>query len=232
MYSASGNCGQILATVVVDEWHNSGPQDLVTLSLCIQCASIKCALCSLCKTYASSYHNPTTTTGRSVHWHQQTTHPQDIAHTVCHLPWTVKKNKNRFIHEEHLSNTPDAIECERLPAQTATSMDCSQGETLMRMTSMSVLQSACQLHASSKLATSVASCCVIKLHPDWLFTVGKLILYSCHLISILLCHTCEVLWQIPAMEKCSVTQIYTDLWTIFERNRSFVHLENALGLWV
>ncbi len=59
MFSASRNCVQILATwgpciimlqhevMVVDEWHNNGPQDLVTVSLCIQNAINKMHLCSL-----------------------------------------------------------------------------------------------------------------------------------------------------------------------------------------
>ena len=33
--------------MVVDEWHNNGPQDLVTVSLCIQNAINKMHLCSL-----------------------------------------------------------------------------------------------------------------------------------------------------------------------------------------
>ncbi len=37
------------------------------------------------------------------------------------------------------------------------------------------LQSACQFHATSKLATSVALCCVIKLHIlKWPFIVASL----------------------------------------------------------
>ncbi len=38
--------------MVVDEWHNNGPQDLVTVSLCIQNAINKMHLCSLFITYA------------------------------------------------------------------------------------------------------------------------------------------------------------------------------------
>jgi len=33
--------------MVVDEWHNNGPQDLITVSLCIQNAINKMHLCSL-----------------------------------------------------------------------------------------------------------------------------------------------------------------------------------------
>ncbi len=53
--------------MVVDEWHNNGPQDLVTVSLCIQNAINKMHLCSLSITYACPYHNPTTTIGHSIH---------------------------------------------------------------------------------------------------------------------------------------------------------------------
>ncbi len=43
--------------MVVDEWRNNGPQDLVTVSLCIQNAINKMHLCSLSITYACPYHN-------------------------------------------------------------------------------------------------------------------------------------------------------------------------------
>jgi hypothetical protein len=33
--------------MVVDEWHNNGPQDLLTVSLCIQIANDEMQLCSL-----------------------------------------------------------------------------------------------------------------------------------------------------------------------------------------
>ena len=39
-------------------------------------------------------------------------------------------------------------------------------------------------------------------------------------------------WIFSAKEKCSLTQIYTDLWTIFERNRPFVYVEKVFDLWV
>ncbi len=53
--------------MVVDEWHNNGPQDLITVSLCIQNAINKMHLCSLSITYACPYHNPTATMGHSIH---------------------------------------------------------------------------------------------------------------------------------------------------------------------
>ncbi len=45
--------------MVVDEWHNNGPQDLIAVSLCIQNAINKMHLFSLSITYACPYHNPT-----------------------------------------------------------------------------------------------------------------------------------------------------------------------------
>ncbi len=60
-------------------------------------------------------------------------------------------------------------------------------------------------------------------------------------------HTCEIImlsnqhldmphlwggWIMSVKEKCSLTQILTYLWTIFERNRSFVCIEKVLDLWV
>ncbi len=46
------------------------------------------------------------------------------------------------------------------------------------------LQSACQLHAPSKLATSVALCCVIKLHIlEWPFIMASL-RHTCAIIML------------------------------------------------
>jgi hypothetical protein len=45
----------------------NGPQDLVTVSLCIQIAIDKMQLCSLSIAYVCPYHNPTVTMGHSVH---------------------------------------------------------------------------------------------------------------------------------------------------------------------
>ncbi len=75
------------------------------------------------------------------------------------------------------------------------------------------LQSACQLHAPSKLATSVALCCVIKLHIlEWPFIVASLR------------HTCAIImlsnqyldmphlwseWIISAKEKSSHLYLYS-----------------------
>ncbi len=53
--------------MVIDEWHNIGPQDLITVSLSIKNAINKMHLCSLSITYACPYHKPTANTGHSIH---------------------------------------------------------------------------------------------------------------------------------------------------------------------
>ena len=52
--------------MVVGEWHNNRPQDLVTVPLCIQNAINTMQLCSLSVIYACPYHNPTATMGHSI----------------------------------------------------------------------------------------------------------------------------------------------------------------------
>ncbi len=117
-------------------WHNNGPQDLVTVSLCIQNAINKMHLCLLSITYACPYHNPTATMGHfnPQRWHQQTAHPHDAIHAVCHLPCTVKTGIHPW--REHLSKVQDAIDCEHCPLKSVTTTNCSQVETPMRTTSM------------------------------------------------------------------------------------------------
>jgi hypothetical protein len=66
----------------VDEWHDNGPQDLVTVSLCIKIANGKMQMCSLSMAYACPYHNPTATMGHSDH-NQQSARPHDAMHVVC-----------------------------------------------------------------------------------------------------------------------------------------------------
>jgi hypothetical protein len=53
--------------MAADEWHNNGPQDLVTVSLCIQITIDKMQSCSLSIAYACPYHNPTASMGHYVH---------------------------------------------------------------------------------------------------------------------------------------------------------------------
>jgi hypothetical protein len=47
--------------LAVDEWHNNGPQDLISVSRCIKIPIDKMQLCLLSVAYACPYHNPTAT---------------------------------------------------------------------------------------------------------------------------------------------------------------------------
>ncbi len=115
--------------MVVDEWHNNGPQDLITVSLCIQNAINKMHLCSLSITYACPYHNPTTTMGHSIH-------NVDISKPLTHTtPYTlsafypVQWNPG-FIREENTSpkcQTP--LNVSICPLKLVTMTNCSQVET-------------------------------------------------------------------------------------------------------
>ncbi len=74
-----------------------------------------------------------------------------------------------------------------------------------------ILQLACQLHAPSKRATSVALCCVIKLHIlEWPFIVFSL-RHTCAIIMLSNQHLDMTHlwggWIISTEEKCSLTQI-------------------------
>ncbi len=119
--------------MVVDEWHNNGPQDLVTVSLCIQNAINKMHPCSLSITYACPYHNPTATMGCSIHnvdiskplFH---TTPNKLS-AIYPVQW-----KPGFIHEENTSpkcQTPSNV-C-ICPLNSVTTMNCSQVKTPMSM---------------------------------------------------------------------------------------------------
>ncbi len=88
--------------MVVDELHNNGPQDLITVSLCIQNAINKMHLCSLAITYACPYHNPTPYMDHSIHNidiikpFTQTT-PYTLS-AICSVQWNPG-----FIREENTS---------------------------------------------------------------------------------------------------------------------------------
>ncbi len=192
IFSASRNCVQILATwgralsccnMKWWSWMNGTTMGLrISSHLCIQNAITKMHLCSLSITYACPYHNPTATMGHTNH---NVDNSKPLTHTT---PYTLSaicpvQWKPGFIREENTSPK----------CQTA------------------FLQSACQLHAPSKLVTSVTLCSVIKLH-----------ILECHFIVASLRHTCTKImvsnqhldvphlwggWIISAKEKCSLTQI-------------------------
>ncbi len=122
--------------MIVDEWHNNGPQDLVTVFLCIQNAINKMHLCLLSITYACPYHNPTATMGHSIH-------NVDIIKPLTHMmPYTLSaicpvQWKPGFIREENTSpkcQMPSNVSI--CPLKSVTMTNCSQVETLMRTTSM------------------------------------------------------------------------------------------------
>ncbi|PIO40687.1 hypothetical protein AB205_0110420 [Aquarana catesbeiana] len=55
-----------LEVMVVDEWHNRGPQDFVTVSL-FKMPSTKCTCVHSSIAYICPSHNPTATMGHSIH---------------------------------------------------------------------------------------------------------------------------------------------------------------------
>ncbi len=119
--------------MVVDEWHNNGAQDLVTVSLCIQNAINKIHLCSLSITYTCPYHNPTATMGHSIH-------NVDISKPFTHTtPYTLSAiypvQWKTGIHpwREHLSKVSNVSNC---PLKSVMTTNCCQVETPMRTTSM------------------------------------------------------------------------------------------------
>ncbi len=126
----------VRGVMVVDELHNDGPQDLITVSLCIQNAIHNMHLCSLSIKYTCSYHKPTATMGHSIHnvdISKPLTHtmPQTLS-AICPVQW-----KPGFIREESTSpKCQTLLNVSICPLKSVTMTNCSQVETLMRITSM------------------------------------------------------------------------------------------------
>ena len=105
--------------MAADEWHNNGPQDLVTVSLCIQIAIDKMQLCLLSVVYAcptppwSTLFTALTSANRSP--------------TLCHLPGTVETG----IHPS--CQWPSKVNI--CPLKSIMTPNCSQVNTLVRTTS-------------------------------------------------------------------------------------------------
>ncbi len=89
------------------------------------------------------------------------------------------------------------------------------------------LQSACQLHAPSKLATSVALCCVIKLHIlEWPFIVSSL-RHTCAIIMLSNQHLdMPHLWGgwIISFTNTDLHRFVNNIWEKY--------IENVFDLWV
>ncbi len=90
--------------MVVDEWHNNGPQDLVTVSLCIQNAINKRHPCSLSITYVCPYHNPTATMGHSTTLTSANRSPTR-RHTRCLPSALCSENQDSSVKSTPLQST-------------------------------------------------------------------------------------------------------------------------------
>jgi hypothetical protein len=100
---------------------NYGPQDLVTVSLCIQIAINKVQLCLLFVAYACPYHNPTTTMGHSVH---NVDISKPFAHTTQYML--------SAIHTSPVCQWSSKVSI--YPLKLAMTLNCSQVKTLVRTT--------------------------------------------------------------------------------------------------
>jgi hypothetical protein len=117
--------------MAANEWHRNGPQDLVTVSLCIQMAIDKMQLCSLSVAYACPYHNRSATMGHSVH---DIDIRKPLTHTTPYMLSAicpVQLNPG-FIREVHTS--PVAIKGEHLPTEVGYNAKLQSGQDLVMMT--------------------------------------------------------------------------------------------------
>ncbi len=115
--------------MVVDEWHSNGPQDLITVYLCIQNAINKIHLCSFSITYTCPYHKPTASMGHSIH---NVDICKPLTHTtpVCHLPCTVKTGIHLWrVNTSPKCQTPSNVSI--CPLNSVTTTNCSQVEIPM-----------------------------------------------------------------------------------------------------
>jgi hypothetical protein len=88
-----------------DEWHDIGPQDLITVSVCIQISIDQIKLCSLSEAHACPYHNSTTTM---------------LIHTTLYMLSSicpVQLEPGIRLFRAHYSSVPVAIEDEHLSTE-------------------------------------------------------------------------------------------------------------------
>jgi hypothetical protein len=119
--------------MAVDEWHGNGPQDLVTVSLCIEIAINKMQLCSLSVAHITS---PTATMGHSVH---KVEINKPLPHTTQYTLSAIYpvQLKLGLIREEHTSTAcqwPSKVSI--CPLKSVTTPNCSQVKTLVSVKSM------------------------------------------------------------------------------------------------
>ncbi len=153
--------------MVADECHHNGPQDIVTVSLCIQIAINKMHVCSLSVVDACPYHNPTTTMGHSVH---NIVISKPLARTTPHKLSTISpiQWKPGFISEESTSpkcQMPLKVGICLLKSVTTT--NCHQVKTLVRTTSMQMSFTDTVSHSLCRNSLVVRTNCCISCPGGW-----------------------------------------------------------------
>ena len=95
--------------MAVDEWHANGPQDLVTVCLCIQIAIDKMQLCLLSVVNSCPYYNPTTSMGYSVHTLSAVVRP--VGRTVKFSKMTLEAVYGREMNIQFSGNSSGGHSC-------------------------------------------------------------------------------------------------------------------------
>jgi hypothetical protein len=92
--------------MAVDEWHDNGPQGLITVSLCIQMSIDRMQMYSLSIAHACPYHSLNPTVGHSVH-------NVDISKPTRHLsaicPLQLKPGLVREVHTSPACQWPSKV---------------------------------------------------------------------------------------------------------------------------
>ena len=125
-----------MGTCIVLLKHDNGPQDLITVSMCIKMDIDKMHLCSLSVAYACPNHKRTATMGHSVH---NVNISKLLAHTTPYALLAIcpVHLKLGFIREEHASPAsqwPSKVGI--FPLKSVMMLNCSHVKTLVRTTSM------------------------------------------------------------------------------------------------
>ena len=129
----------LVMVMVADEWHNNGPQDLVTVALCIQIAIDEVQLCSLSVAYACPFHNPITTMGHSVH---NVDISKPLTHTTSYMLSAICPGQLKlgFIREEYTSpGWQWSSKGSNCPQKSVMTPNCSHVKTLVRMTTTQII---------------------------------------------------------------------------------------------